>query len=202
MKHLLNNLTESEKKAILEQYGSSLIVETSRFKKLMGTKLGDVKPLVEDRETLARDFNSEFKILFQNVGDIKMYYDRVMKGGDIDTIPVLTELQKRAITLKMGAERMMNIIEQLKTLSEDYGLDYLKRNFDPTLYSTDSDFPEFDTTKMIEELKIKFDEIAEPLIRMNENKTFSVINEQLPILKQKVEDFIDFITDFKNELQS
>ena len=201
MKHLLNNLTESEKKGILDQYGSSLIVETSRFKKLMGTKLGDVKPLVEDRETLTKDFSREFKILFQNAGDFKMYYDRAMKGGDIDTIPVLTELQKRAITLKMGAERMMDIIEQLKTLTEDYGLDYLKRNFDPTLYSTDSDYPGVDTTKMIQDLKVKFDEIAEPLIEMMENKIFPVINEQLPILKQKTEDFIDFITDFKNELQ-
>ncbi len=202
MKHLLNNLTESEKKGILQQYEGSLIVETSRFKKLMGTKLGDVKPLVEDKESLSKDFNSEFKILFQNASDFKMYYDRVMKAGDIDSIPVLTELQKKAITIKMGAERMMNIIEQFKTLTEDYGLDYLKRNFDPTLYSTDSDYPGVDTTKMILELKVKFDEIADPLVTMMENKTFPVINEQLPILKHKTEDFIDFITDFKNELQS
>ncbi len=47
MKHLLNDLSPEEKNRILEQYDNSLIVETSRFKKLLKSSLGNVKPLME-----------------------------------------------------------------------------------------------------------------------------------------------------------
>jgi len=47
MKHLLNDLSPEEKNRILEQYDNSLIVETSKFNKLMNSKLGNVRPLVE-----------------------------------------------------------------------------------------------------------------------------------------------------------
>lgn len=48
MKHLLNNLSETEKNKIQEQYNNSLIVETKRFKDLMKSKLGDVRPLINE----------------------------------------------------------------------------------------------------------------------------------------------------------
>ena len=48
MKHLLNNLSESEKNRILEQYNNSLTVDTSKFKKLLESKLGNVKPLLNE----------------------------------------------------------------------------------------------------------------------------------------------------------
>ena len=47
MKHLLNDLSSEERNRILEQYDNSLIVETSKFNKLMNSKLGNVRPLVE-----------------------------------------------------------------------------------------------------------------------------------------------------------
>jgi len=47
MKKILKYL-EGEKKRILEQYDNSLIVETSRFKKLLKSSLGNVKPLLEE----------------------------------------------------------------------------------------------------------------------------------------------------------
>jgi len=60
MKHLLNDLSSEEKNRILEQYDNSLIVETSKFNKLMKSKLGNVKPLVEfDPNKLVQQFNSD-----------------------------------------------------------------------------------------------------------------------------------------------
>ena len=49
MKHLLNDLSSEERNRILEQYDNSLIVETSKFNKLLKSNLGNVRPLV-DRE--------------------------------------------------------------------------------------------------------------------------------------------------------
>ncbi len=51
MKHLLNNLTESQKKTIREQYKGGMKIDTSRFKKLLESTLGDVKPLIFETDT-------------------------------------------------------------------------------------------------------------------------------------------------------
>jgi hypothetical protein len=80
MKHLLNDLSSEERNRILEQYNNSLIIETSKFNKLMESKLGDVKPLINEqvlnlqsvadklgmdyvsaRESLTKKENAEFK---------------------------------------------------------------------------------------------------------------------------------------------
>lgn len=46
MKHLLNNLSEEEKNRIREQHTGGMKVATEKFKKLVETKQGDVKPYV------------------------------------------------------------------------------------------------------------------------------------------------------------
>lgn len=47
MKHLLNNLSEEEKNSIREQHEGGMKLDTSRFRTLMESKSGNVKPLVE-----------------------------------------------------------------------------------------------------------------------------------------------------------
>ena len=47
MKHLLNNMSEEEKNAIREQHTGGMKVITENFYKLLGSKLGNVKPLTE-----------------------------------------------------------------------------------------------------------------------------------------------------------
>jgi len=47
MKHLLNNMSEEEKNSIREQHTDKLKVVTESFSKLVGSKLGDVKPINE-----------------------------------------------------------------------------------------------------------------------------------------------------------
>jgi hypothetical protein len=48
MKHILNNLSEEEKNAIREQHTGGMKVMTENFSKLIGSKLGDSKPLVSE----------------------------------------------------------------------------------------------------------------------------------------------------------
>jgi hypothetical protein len=51
MKHLLNNLSQEEKNRILEQHSGGKIIDTSKFKRLLESKLGDSKPLVMEQVT-------------------------------------------------------------------------------------------------------------------------------------------------------
>lgn len=51
MKHILNNLTEEEKNQIREQHTGGMKVMTENFNKLLNSKLGDAKPLVEQVNT-------------------------------------------------------------------------------------------------------------------------------------------------------
>ena len=48
MKHLLNDLSSEEKNRIREQYEGGMSVDSSKFKKLVETKLGDTQPLVNE----------------------------------------------------------------------------------------------------------------------------------------------------------
>ena len=57
MKHLLNNLTEEEKNSIREQHTGGMNIVTENFSRLIKTKSGDVKPLVNERE--GEDFNDD-----------------------------------------------------------------------------------------------------------------------------------------------
>jgi len=47
MKHLLNDLSEHEKNHIREQHTEKIKIDTSKFTKLMESKLGDVRPIME-----------------------------------------------------------------------------------------------------------------------------------------------------------
>jgi hypothetical protein len=47
MKHILNNISENEKKEILNQYNGQLKIDNSKFNKLVENKLGDVKPILD-----------------------------------------------------------------------------------------------------------------------------------------------------------
>ena len=51
MKNLLNNLSNEEKNRIREQHKGGMSIDTSKFKKLMESKLGNVKPLINEQVT-------------------------------------------------------------------------------------------------------------------------------------------------------
>jgi hypothetical protein len=50
MKHILNDMSEQEKNSIREQHTGGMKVMTENFSKLINSKLGDSKPLVEQKE--------------------------------------------------------------------------------------------------------------------------------------------------------
>ena len=49
MKHILNNLSEQEKNAIREQHTGGMKIMTENFSRLLNSKLGDSKPLVNEQ---------------------------------------------------------------------------------------------------------------------------------------------------------
>jgi len=49
MKHILNNISESEKNSIREQHKDKILVNTLNFQKNLTKKLGEVKPLIYER---------------------------------------------------------------------------------------------------------------------------------------------------------
>ena len=57
MKHILNNLSEEEKNSIREQHTGGMKVMTENFSKLLNSKLGDAKPLVEQEDAEDKEEN-------------------------------------------------------------------------------------------------------------------------------------------------
>lgn len=51
MKHILNNISQEEKQRILEQHSGGKTIDTSKFRQLLESKLGNVKPLVMEQVT-------------------------------------------------------------------------------------------------------------------------------------------------------
>ena len=49
MKHILNNISEEEKNAIREQHAGGMKLNTEKFKQLLETKQGDVKPILSEQ---------------------------------------------------------------------------------------------------------------------------------------------------------
>jgi len=60
MKHLLNNLSEEEKNSIREQHTGGMKVMTENFNKLINSKLGDSKPIVEQIDTKPQSKKTRF----------------------------------------------------------------------------------------------------------------------------------------------
>ena len=79
MKHILNNISEVEKRSIREQHEGGMKIDTSRFKKLMESKLGNSKPLVSEQGSMYSDFDLER----MRSGEDMTYTP--YKGGDLRT---------------------------------------------------------------------------------------------------------------------
>jgi len=95
MKHLFNNISKEDKKRILEQHSGGIKIDTSKFRKLVETKLGDAKPIISEEVTnsiikIHKNFggtpDENFFMLAQKVngnnGFIYNCTDKVMRVGD------------------------------------------------------------------------------------------------------------------------
>ena len=59
MKNLLNDLSNEEKKRIREQHEGGMKIDTSKFKRLLESQLGNSKPLVSEQGHTLSDFDYE-----------------------------------------------------------------------------------------------------------------------------------------------
>jgi hypothetical protein len=82
MKHLLNGMPDWEKNSIREQYEGGMSIDTSKFKKLMESKLGNVKPLITEEPIKANA--GEIQKFLQVNQDNKLVAD--YKFGDLSAI--------------------------------------------------------------------------------------------------------------------
>ena len=72
MKHLLNNLSSEEKNNILEKYNKSVEVSVKKFKTLVETSLGEVKPLINEDNTTGDTVYNDY--ISKGYKDITTYY--------------------------------------------------------------------------------------------------------------------------------
>lgn len=95
MKHLLNDLSQEEKTRILEQHNGGMSIDTSKFKKLLESASGNVKPLISEQTAnsivkIHKNFggipDENFFMLKQEVkganGFIYNCTDKMMRVGD------------------------------------------------------------------------------------------------------------------------
>ena len=82
MKHLLNDLSSEEKNRIREQYEGGMSVDTSKFKNLVETKLGDPKPLVNEDFTI--DGVEDFDFPEDPSRFNKWHIEELLKVYDVD----------------------------------------------------------------------------------------------------------------------
>jgi hypothetical protein len=65
MKHILNDLTEIEKNSIREQHTGGMKVTTDNFSKLINSKLGEVKTIVNEQYVEGEVFSTALTSCFQ-----------------------------------------------------------------------------------------------------------------------------------------
>jgi len=82
MKHILNNLSDEEKNSIREQHTGGMNVVTENFHRLLGSKLGDVKPLVSEQVLPGLSNGNSSKAvadIFRSCSGIKISVDPKVK---------------------------------------------------------------------------------------------------------------------------
>ena len=93
MKHLLNDLSEQEKNSIREQHTGGMKVMTESFSKLLNSKLGDVKPIVNEQSTpTSLKTGADQQLVNKVFADIKS----AMSGPGTDEDKLLSALYKMA----------------------------------------------------------------------------------------------------------
>jgi hypothetical protein len=131
MKHLLNTLSTEEKNRIREQHDGGMSIDTSKFKKLTESKLGDSKPLVSeqgevspptdlDREVV--DFKNKIMKLVPglNPNDVRraialLLGDEVTQGKDLPTrIEVYDKHRIKTGLTQLPSGDMISLILTLK----------------------------------------------------------------------------------------
>lgn len=86
MKHLLNNISKEEKENILKQHSGGMKVMTENFRRLMGAKHGNAKPLVNEQED--EDY-TEARREYRGDSSLSGKYKGYLKNGDKNEVSEL-----------------------------------------------------------------------------------------------------------------
>jgi len=92
MKHLLNNLSDEEKNNIREQHNGGMSVDTSRFKILVESTLGDSKPLINETKEV-NEFSNPFKTKKNN----DEHYIKVKKWMGKTNVKLFSRLEPKDV---------------------------------------------------------------------------------------------------------
>ena len=93
MKHLLNSLTENEKKSIREQHTGGMKVMTENFSKLINTKSGDVKTLVEQQVTTQTTTKPE------KCSEQALTFIKTILSGNADLTLIFNQIERGVVTV-------------------------------------------------------------------------------------------------------
>jgi hypothetical protein len=112
MKHLLNNISKEEKENILKQHSGGMKVMTENFRRLMGAKHGNVKPLVEQGNTqlsLSQGLKSTINGASKDLNGVKKICDFCKRSNvkqQSNTSQLITKVNK----LLSGIENPANLL--------------------------------------------------------------------------------------------
>lgn len=105
MKHLLNDMSEDEKNRIREQHEGGMKVEISRFKNLLESTMGDVRPLISEQESQMTDEQIDMEIENMDENDGGKLEEFVKKIGKNITKYQGKMLRKLKKLLKKHSDR-------------------------------------------------------------------------------------------------
>lgn len=104
MKNLLNDLSNEEKNRIREQHEGGMKIDTSKFKKLLESQLGNSKPLVSEQGHTLTDFD----------------YERMHSGEDMTYTPYKADLREKITKLIKGYDTPKEeIISTLRSIADE-----------------------------------------------------------------------------------
>jgi peptidoglycan hydrolase-like protein with peptidoglycan-binding domain len=180
MKHLLNNISQEEKNRILEQHRGGMSIDTTRFKVLLESTMGNVKPLIMEDET--KQEGEETKSDVNLINDLEKIYNKK------ETF----EKQQKPRSVEKGVELLQTALQFLKFSLPKWGVD---GKFGPETEKAVTDFQEkysLDVTGIVDQ------ETMGKIIEKMDEGDFE--NEDInKIQKNKVE---DLKTDNENPTKS
>ena len=169
MKHLLNNISQEEKNRILEQHRGGMSIDTTRFKALLESTMGNVKPLIMEDET--KQEGEETKSDVNLINDLEKIYNKK------ETF----EKQQKPRPVEKGVELLQTALQFLKFSLPKWGVD---GKFGPETEKAVTDFQEkysLDVTGIVDQ------ETMGKIIEKMDEGDFE--NEDInKIQKNKVED--------------
>ena len=103
MKHILNNISEEEKNAIREQHAGGMKLNTEKFKKLLETKQGEVKPYLNESPEQMKA-NQMAQDLLDQVKSGEATPDPSIKQSIVDCVKKGSYRHLSVVTLGAGTE--------------------------------------------------------------------------------------------------